>query len=287
MTVEHRHANALRCDLQRTVERYDLALFLIDVTEHLQRFLLGLLLFARDERNDVAHHFRPVVERLASAGNGLVGAYDNLARLEFLPSGERRSVGLNRAVRFDGDEAVRGAETLALVLDHLIMLRIDFRHDHRHVRSPTVGAVVRHDRRFGLRVFLFDGANLSLRHVYCGEHEIDVLDHVFYIGHVLDDHVLHEFRHRRFHLPATADGLFVGLAGAVRGRGKGDQFEPRMVFEQRDEALSDHARSSENADLNLFGHNNLSLMLERFRMIARLRSTSRPQTASWTATCVV
>jgi len=32
-----------------------------------------------------------------------------------------------------------------------------------------------------------------------------------------------------------------------------------MVFEQRHEALSDHARSSENANLNLFGHNNLSL----------------------------
>ena len=150
-----------------------------------------------------------------------------------------------------------------------------------------MGAVVRHDRRFGLRVFLFDGANLSLRHVHCGEHEIDVFDHVFHVGHVLDDHVLHEFRHQRFHLPATADGLFVGLAGAVRGCGKGDQFEPRMVFEQRDEALSDHARSSENADLNLFGHNNLSLMLERFRMISRLRSTSRPQTTSWAATCVV
>ena len=277
VTVEHRHANALRRDLQWTVERHDFALFFIDVTEHLQRFLFGLLLFAGDERNDVAHHFRPVVERLARAGNGLVSAYDNLARLEFLPSGERRSVGLDGAVWLDGDEAVRGAETLALVLDHLIMLRVDFWHDHRHVRSPAVGAVVRYDRRFGFRVFLFDGADLGLRHVHCGEHEIDVLDHVFHVSHVLDDHVLHEFRHRRFHLPATADGLFVGLAGAVRGRGKGDQFEPRMVFEQRDEALSDHARSSENADLNLFGHNNLSLMLERFRMISRLRSTSRPK----------
>ena len=122
---------------------------------------------------------------------------------------------------------------------------------------------------------------------FFGEHEVDVLDHVLDVGHVLDDHVLDELRHRGFHLPAAADGLLVGLAGAVRGRGKGDQFEPRMVFEQRHEALSDHARSSENADLNLFGHNNLSLMLERFRMISRLRSTSRPQTASWTATCVV
>lgn len=184
VAVEHRHANTLRGDLQRAVERHDLALFLIDAAEHLQRFLLGLLLFAGDERNDVAHHFRPVVERLARAGDGLIGAHDNLARLEFLPSGERRGVGLDGAVRLDGDEAVRGAEALALVLDHLIMLRVDLRHDHRHVRSPTVGAVVRHDRRFGLRVFLFDGANLSLRHVHCGEHEIDVFDHVFHVASI-------------------------------------------------------------------------------------------------------
>ncbi len=120
-------------------------------------------------------------------------------------------------------------------------------------------AVVGHDRGLGLRVFLFDGANLGLRHVHRGEYEINVLDHVFHVGHVLDHHGLDEFRHRGFHLPATADGLFVSLAGAVCGRGKSDHFEPRMVFEQRDEALSDHARSSENADLDFFGHNNLSL----------------------------
>ena len=152
-----------------------------------------------------------------------------------------------------------GAEALALVGDHVVMLGVDLRYDHRHVRRPTVGAVVGHDRGLGLRVFLFDRADLVLRHVHRGEHEIDVLDHILDVGHVLDDHVLDEFRHRGFHLPATADGFFVGLAGTVRGRGKGDHFEPRMVLEQRDEALSDHARSSENADLNLFGHNNLSL----------------------------
>ena len=122
-----------------------------------------------------------------------------------------------------------------------------------------MGAVVGHDRGLGLRVFLFDGADLVLRHVHCGEHEVDVLDHVFNVGHVLDHHVLDELGHRGFHLPAAADGFLVGLAGAVRGRGKGDQFEPRMVFEQRDETLTDHASSSENADFDLFGHNNLSL----------------------------
>ncbi len=265
MTVEHRHADALRGDAQRTVERHDLALFLVHVTEDLQRFLLGLRLFAGNERNDVAQHLRPVLERLAGTGNGLVRADDHLMRLELLPCGESRGVGLNRAVRLDRDETVLGAETLALVLDDLVMLRVDFRHHHRHVRGPTVRAVVGHDRGLGLRVFLFDRADLVLRHIHRGEHEIDVLDHVFDVGHVLDHHVLDELRHRGFHLPATADCLFIGLAGAVRGRGKGDQFEPRMILEQRHEALSDHARSSENADFDLFGHNNLSLMLERFR----------------------
>ena len=264
VAVEHGHADALRGDAQRTVERHDLALGLVHMAEDLQRLLLGLRFLAGDERNDVAHHFRPILERLARAGNGLVRAHDDLVRLEFLPCGQSRGIGLDGAVRLDGDETARGAETLLLMFDDLIVLRIDLRHHHRHVRSPAVGAVVGHDRGLGLRVFLFDGADLVLRHVHRGEHEVDVLDHVLDVGHVLDDHVLDELRHRGFHLPAAADGLLVGLAGAVRGRGKGDQFEPRMVFEQRHEALSDHARSSENANLNLFGHNNLSLMLERF-----------------------
>ena len=229
------------------------------MAEHLQRFLLGLRLFAGDERDDVAHHFRPILERLAGAGDGLVGAHDHLMRLKFLPRGQGRGVRLNGAVRLDGDEAVLGAKALALMLDDLVVLRVDLRHDHRHIRRPTVGAVVGHDRGLGLRIFLFDGADLVLRHVHRGEHEVDVLDHVLDVGHVLDHHVLDELGHRGFHLPAAADGLLVGLAGAVRGRGKGDQFEPRMVFEQRDETLTDHASSSENADFDLFGHNNLSL----------------------------
>ena len=120
-----------------------------------------------------------------------------------------------------------------------------------------MGAVVRHDRRFGLRVFLFDGANLSLRHVHCGEHEIDVFDHVFHVGHVLDDHVLHEFRHRRFHLPAGADGLFIGLSRTVRGRGEFDHLKPRVVLQQCHKTLADHTCGAKNADLQLFGHNNL------------------------------
>ena len=53
------------------------------------------------------------------------------------------------------------------------------------------------------------------------------------------------------------DGLLIRLAGAVRGSGKRDHFEPRVVFQQRDETLADHTGGAENADLYLFGHDDL------------------------------
>ena len=130
------------------------------------------------------------------------------------------------------------------------MLRIDFRHDHRHVRRPAVRAVIGHHRGFGLRVLFLGCANLVFRHVDCGEQEIHIRGDVFDIRHVLDDHGLDELRHRGFHLPTPADSLFVGLAGAVRRCSERNQLEPRVVFEQGDEALPDHAGCAENADLD-------------------------------------
>ena len=257
VAVEHRHANALRRDAQRPVERHDLALRGVHMAEHLQRFLLAFGLLAGDERDDVAHHLGPILEGLARAGNRLIGAHHHLARLELPPRGQRRRVGLNRAVRLDGDETARGAQALLLVGDHVEMLRIDFRHHHRHVRRPAVRAVVGDDRRFGFGVFLFDGANLVLRHVHRAKQKIDAGGHIGHIGHVLNNHALDELGHRRLHFPAAADGLLVGLAGAVRGSGEGGQLEPRVVFQQRDETLADHAGGAENADFQFFGHNNL------------------------------
>ena len=257
MAVEHGHADALRSDLEAAVERHDLALVGIHVTEHLERFLLALRLLAGDERDDVAHHLRPVLEGLARAGNRLIRADDDLARLEFLPRGQRRRVRLDRAVRLDGDEAARGAEPLALVLNHREMLRVDLRHDHRHIRRPTVGAVVGDDRGLGLRVLLFDCANLVLRHVHRGEDEIDAIGHAGHIGDVMHRHALDVLGHRRFHLPAGADGLFIGLSRTVRGRGEFDHLKPRVVLQQRHKTLADHTCGAKNADLQLFGHNNL------------------------------
>ena len=94
--AEHGHADALGSDLEVAVERHDLALLGVHMTEHLERFLLGLRFLTGDERDDVAHHLGPILEGLARAGNRLVSAHNHLARLEFLPRGQRRRVGLNR-----------------------------------------------------------------------------------------------------------------------------------------------------------------------------------------------
>ena len=257
VAVEHGHADTLGRDLEVAVERHNLALVGVHMAEHLERFLLALCFLAGNERDDVAHHLRPILEGLARAGNRLIGADDHLAWLEFLPRGQRRSVGLNRAVRLDGDETACGAKALALVLDHREVFGVDLRHHHRHVRGPAVGAVVGYHRGLGLGITLFDGANLVLRHVHRGEHEVHVRGHGLGVVAVRNHHVLGVFGHRRFHLPTAADGLLIRLAGAVCGSGKRDHFEPRVVFQQRDETLADHTGGAENADLYLFGHDDL------------------------------
>ena len=257
MAVEHGHADALGSDLEVAVERHDLALGGVHMAEHLERFLLRLCFLTGDERDDVAHHLGPVLEGLARAGNRLVGAHNHLARLEFLPRGQRRRVGLNRAVRLDGDKTTSGAQALALVLDHLEVLRVDLRHHHRHVRGPAVGAVVGDHRGLGLGITLFNGANLVLRHVYRREHEINARGHGLGIVAIDDHHVLDIFGHRGFHLPTVADSLGIRLAGAVRGSGKRDHLEPRVILKQRDKTLTDHTGGTKDADLQFFGHDDL------------------------------
>ena len=74
-------------------------------------------------------------------------------------------------------------------------------------------------------------------------------------GSVVYDDVLHALGHRGVHKPSVADSLFVGLAcGAGRSR-ESDYMEPRVVFEQGCEALANHTRSADNADIKLLFHN--------------------------------
>ena len=72
-----------------------------------------------------------------------------------------------------------------------------------------------------------------------------------------DHHVLGIFGHRGFHLPTVADSLGIRLAGAVRGSGKRDHLEPRVILKQRDKTLTDHTGGTKDADLQFFGHDDL------------------------------
>ena len=72
-----------------------------------------------------------------------------------------------------------------------------------------------------------------------------------------DHHVLDIFGHRGFHLPTVADSLGIRLAGAVRGSGKRDHLEPRVILKQRDKTLTDHTGGTKDADLQFFGHDDL------------------------------
>ena len=47
------------------------------------------------------------------------------------------------------------------------------------------------------------------------------------------------------------------LAGAVRGSGKRDHLEPRVILKQRDKTLTDHTGGTKDADLQFFGHDDL------------------------------
>ena len=224
------------------------------MAEDPQRLALAFLLLAGDERDDVALHLGPIGKGLARAGDGLIRAHHHLARLELAPGRQRRRIRLDGAVGLDGDEPARGAQAGPLVLDDLVMLRIDLRHHHRHIRGPAVRGIVGDHRGFGLGVPLLQRADLVLRHVHGGEYEIHVGGHRFHILGVPHDHVLDGRRHRRLHLPPAAHGLLVGLACGMGGCGERGHLEPRMIVKQRHKTLADHTGRADDADLEFFGH---------------------------------
>ncbi|MNV80832.1 hypothetical protein D3C71_1744570 [compost metagenome] len=117
--------------------------------------MFALLFLAADIRDDIIQHFRPVGEGLAGSGDRLIGAGDDLGRLELFQSGQHRHIALDGAVRLNGDKSGLRAETFALMFDNFQMLGIDFRHDHRNVRRPAVRGVIGDDRNTGLGIGFF------------------------------------------------------------------------------------------------------------------------------------
>ena len=246
MTIENRHPQALAGNLH-VVRGNDLPVF--NVTEDPEGLLLGLLFLSADEGNDVSFHLRPLRKILSGTADGLVGRCDDGFGPEGFPGRKDRRIGLDGAVGLDGNEAPLRAQPLLLVFDDVKVSRIDLRDDHGNVGRPAVGAVVRNDRGFRLRVFLFDLPNLVLRHVHGRKNKVDILRNFLNVRDVLEDQVLYIRRDGRVHLPAAFHRLRVGLSGAPPAGCDRSDLEPGMVFEEGDKALSDHSGRPEDTDI--------------------------------------
>ena len=257
VAVRYRHAQALGRD-GRGLCLHDLAV--LDGAPYLQRLLLGLLLLAADERDQVIDHLRPGLEGLAGAGDRLIGAGEDLGQAELLLERmQGGNVALDGAVGLDGDEAALGAQTCALCGDDLEVLRVDLRHDHGDIRREAMGGIVGDDGALCLGIALLEGADLVLLHIDGAEHEVHIGNDAVHVGvQVTDDHVGQLLRHRHGHRPAAANGLAVGLAGAARRGGEHLDVEPRMLCEQRRETLADHAGGTQDTYIILL-HNTFLL----------------------------
>ena len=238
----------------------------LDVAPQLQRLLLTLFFLAADVGDHIVDDLRHPVEGLARAGNGLIGADQRLVDAELLHQGvQGGNVALQAAVGFDCDEATLGAQTLALGRDDLNVVGVDLRHHHRHIRGAAVCAVVGDDRALCLGVSLFQRLDLGLGHIDRAEDEVHLRGDLFHLGGVQHDHLLDAFGHRSGHSPAGADGFLIGLSGAAAGSGQRGQLEPRMIFQQRDKALTDHASRTDDTNFILFFHfQHLSFQKNKF-----------------------
>ena len=226
-----------------------------------KRLFLGFLLLTADIRNDISNHLRPVLKGLACSGNGLIGCCHHLIRLKFLPRRKHRRVRLNGAVRLNSHETALCAKTLLLVFNYLHMLRVDLRNHHRHIRCPTVRAVIGNDRSFCLRILLLNLLNLFLCHVHCGKYEIDLCRNLLHFVDIHNHNLFHCFRHRCVHLPAVSDCLLISLAGTSRARCDRCHFKPRMILQQRNKSLTNHTCTTQNTNSQLFTHDSSNLLI--------------------------
>ena len=125
-----------------------------------KRLHLALFFFATDVRDDVLYHLRPVFKSLACSGDCLVsGSYD-FVWLKLFPCSQYRCIALDRAVRFYCYKTFLGSQTFFLRFDHIEMLWIDFRNNHRYIRGPAMCTVVGNNRCLGLCIFFFDRFDL-------------------------------------------------------------------------------------------------------------------------------
>ena len=71
---------------------------------------------------------------------------------------------------------------------------------------------------------------------------------------IAHDHALELLGHRSLHLPTRANRFLIGLARRASGCRQSDDLKIGMIFQERQETLTNHTRSANDANLHLFHH---------------------------------
>ena len=157
MTIQYRYTDTLTGD-HRFLGLYNHTIF--NLTPDSQRFLLALLLFTTDIWNNIFNHFRPVFKCFSGTGDCLICSSNYFIWLKFFPCGQNRCITLDRTVRFNCNKSTGCTQTFFLEFNHIEMLRVNLRNNHRNIRGPSVSTVVRNNRCLCFRILFFDSLDL-------------------------------------------------------------------------------------------------------------------------------
>ena len=218
-----------------------------NLAPQLERFFFTLFIFAADIRNDVVHHFRPGLEGLPCAADGLIGAHANLFRLKLHEGRKCRHIALNGAVRLHSNKTTFASESLALGSDHFDMIGVDFRHHHGHIRQTTASTVVADYRNLVLGIVFFQCTDFVLLHIHCTEHEVDQLAHRFNVLSVQHRHVTDCRRDLPIKCPTVSNSLRISFPCTAGGGCQCRNMKPRMPLQKRNKTLTDHTGCTDNA----------------------------------------
>ena len=95
MSVRYGNTETLCCNIGSCC-LYDLVA--LDLAPYLQRLLLGLLLLAADEGDEVIHHLGPCLEILACARDSLISTSQHVLQTELSQGVKCGNIALDRAV---------------------------------------------------------------------------------------------------------------------------------------------------------------------------------------------
>src|SRR3990167_7659556 len=164
---------------------------------------------------------------------------------------DRRQIALERAIGLHDDEALFPAVRLLLCGDDIEGMRIYLPDEHRHVLCPSVRGSIRDDRHARGRVALLEFSyHVFLRHFESGEDEFAYPCGFLDIGDVLHREVRHSLRQFATDHPAALQRVLVLLARRLRRSRHIYNLEPRMVLQQLDVLLPDHACRAEDSYWN-------------------------------------